>query len=135
MPAFPRGRYALHGRELQLPLVGDCGFLHRRESLPLGWHEHAGWECTFALTEATEWELADGTVLPLAGGSWSLIPPGLRHHGLDEVIRPMQLCWVVWHPERADAARRTPFTAAELAGFATELRRAGICAGRMPPAL
>lgn len=35
MQGLARGRFASDGRRLQMPLIGDCGFLNRRESLPL----------------------------------------------------------------------------------------------------
>ena len=129
---MPNQREAYEGKRLRVPGCRMVGWLSYQEARPagLGPHDHAGaWELCLIARGAVEWWVED-EVWEVGTGQVYLTRPNERHGGIDRVLQPCELFWVVFAfdgrarlaglgaPDRAALARR--FTAMTQRRFAAD---------------
>lgn len=117
--------HCLQGKDIELPLVKECGFHNYLHSVGLRPHTHVtGAEITYLLKGDCCWQLDGGKELFLSGGSAAIVQADTMHHGLDNVISPCWLFWLILDLDHPGAAG-SPFGDRELTEFAQIFQAAG----------
>ncbi|HVX63167.1 MAG TPA: AraC family transcriptional regulator [Pirellulales bacterium] len=123
--------HSLTGDALGLPLVRRVAVIRSQAASRVTWHSHPRIEALFLLEGATAYEFADGRTVELPGGHFLIVPRDVRHRGLHDVRKPVQLCGVMFDPRGKQAARQAPFTRAELGWLDRQFARGAIEPCRM----
>ncbi len=126
---------ALVGDALGLPLVRRVAVIRSQSASRITWHTHDQFEVLFLLEGATSYEFADGRTVELPGGHFLIVPPGVRHRGLHDVRKPVQLCGIMFDPQAKQATRQSPFSRTDLAWISRRCRQGGMEARRLSPEL
>jgi AraC family L-rhamnose operon regulatory protein RhaS len=107
-----RPRETFSGREMLLPeasMLGWSRFLEARHELSP--HTHHGYEICFIVRGSVDWWAGDA-VYTVGPGDIYLTRPDEPHGGVDALMHPCELFWVIVHPTRgngpgwADITRR-----------------------------
>lgn len=128
----PTWRREFVAADLDCPLFVEGGVSVQRESLGLDDHAHPGWELHVIASGTMVTELANGDCLEAIGGDLVLTAPGVQHRGLNYVIPPSKLMWLVLGPMQESLAKGSGLLAADLARIERCLREAGTCVMRAP---
>lgn len=109
-----RLKMQISGNELDLELLIQAATLRSYAAERLVWHWHEGVELIFMLLGTTSYEFQGGRTLPLAGGHFLVVPPHMRHRGLNNVRMPSKLAGLIFDLGRQARSSARPFTRAEL---------------------
>ncbi len=94
-----------------LALVGRVGDASTRKAKPIFWHSHNFFELLFVIEGAITYEFTDHAPLHITGGSFLIVPPGIRHRGQGNIRTPVKLFGVTCKSETSQAETLTPLTA------------------------
>jgi quercetin dioxygenase-like cupin family protein len=67
------------GQDIGLRLVGRFGDASARRAKPISWHTHDFFELLFVIDGEIAYEFTGHRPLHIPGGSFVVIPPGIRH--------------------------------------------------------
>jgi len=126
---------SLAGEQFGVPLFQRLAVIHSQQASRIGWHSHKSFELLFLADGTTSYEFGDGRTIDLPGGHFLVIPPEVRHRGLQDVRTPVRLCGVMLNFKAKRAWQNTSFTAEELRGFRQTCVDGAITVHRMNPEL
>jgi len=98
----------LLGHDIGLNLVGRAGDASTRKAKPISWHTHDFFELLFVIEGETAYEFSKCPPLNIPGGSFLVIPPGVRHRGLDNIRTPATLFGITCKPGALNVTELTP---------------------------
>ncbi len=102
------------GQDMGLALVGRVGDASTRKAKPIFWHSHNFFELLFVIEGAITYEFTDHSPLHITGGSFLIIPPGIRHRGQGNIRTPVKLFGVTCKSETSQTETLTPLTAQDI---------------------
>ena len=103
------------GHDIGLSLVGRAGDASTRKAKAITWHSHDFFELLFVIDGETAYEFKKFEPLNIPGGSFLVIPPGVRHRGLDSIRTPATLFGVTCKPSALNASELTPLRSEDVA--------------------
>ncbi|MDD2601158.1 MAG: AraC family transcriptional regulator [Kiritimatiellae bacterium] len=114
------------GHDIGLNLAGRAGDASTRQAKPISWHAHDAFELLFVFDGEVSYEFKNHPSLHIPGGSFLVIPPGLRHRGLDNIRTPATLFGITCKPQADHAAQLTSLTPADLVEIQRVLKEAAL---------
>lgn len=102
------------GHDIGLTLVGRAGDASARKAQPISWHSHDCFELLFVIEGEISYEFSNCAPLNIPGGAFLIIPPELKHRGLDNIRTPATLFGVTCKLNGDNPSQLTPLTPADL---------------------
>lgn len=126
----------IKGERFGLPLVARAGVLRQLGTFPVEWSRHDGPEVHYVFKGQTAWEVSDSTEpLRLSGGTFAVIPPGIRHRALDDQGAPAVRAGFLLVKHLVDMLQGSSFTSDDAAELTRVLTSHGMMPRKMPPRL
>ena len=124
LKSFSAGLRTL-GSDLGLPFLGQITTICHRSARRFTWHTHQGCELIFVLDGALEVECCQHPISEVRGGSFLVVPSGMRHRAVNDLATPSTRCGLVVNPKSRNA-NGTLLTGQDLQNIANRLMRLGV---------
>ena len=135
-PGFRSREVVIPGTEISFPelacLTVTTDFLSSR----VGWHDHPFWEVLLIFRGGASYEFEDGRIREVQGDHFLVVPPGVRHRGVEEIRLPSELMSIGVAAQSAlPSEGHSPLSAVEREEWMRGLASAACEVFKLPPPL